>query len=115
MCLAKAGRFSINLSYNLGMRIPYFIQGALFAPAFVGLVIILKIFCPASAGATCFADHLAVPIFLPLILVYTNFGGNLLVIHEFWFVLVYWAVTGFLIGLILDLRVRKGSQMTNTQ
>ena len=89
------------------MKIPYFIQGALFGPVLIGLALILKVLCPASAGSSCFADHLAVPIFLPLIFAYTNFGGNLIVIHEFWFVIAYWAIVGFLIGLIFDLRGRK--------
>lgn len=86
------------------MRIPYFIQGALFGPAFIGLSLALKVLCPAPAGAGCFTDHLAVPIFLPLSFVYGVFGGNLAPAHELWFLLLYWSFVGFLVGLIFDLR-----------
>ena len=98
------------------MRIPYSIQGALFGPALIGLTLIFKIMCPASTGAGCFADHLAVPIFLPLILLYATTGEGLILVHELWFVILYWTFIGFLLGLIFDLRVHKnGAQMTNVQ
>jgi len=71
------------------MRIPYFVQGAFFGPALIGLTLVLKVACPASVGAGCFADSLAVPIFLPLIFVYKIVGGGLLMYHA---------------GLIFDLR-----------
>ena len=86
------------------MRIPYFVQGAFFGPALIGLSIILKVLCPPATGAACFADNLAVPIFLPLIFVYKIVGENLVVVHELWFVVLYWSLVGFLIGLIFDLR-----------
>jgi len=78
------------------VRIPYFIQGALFGPAFIGLTLILKLMCPISADVGCFADQLAVPIFLPLIFVYKIIDNNLLMIHELWFVFIYWALVGML-------------------
>ena len=89
------------------MHIPYSIQGALFGPAFIGLSLVLKVFCPAPAGAGCFADHLAVPIFLPLIFVYEIVDESLVMYHELWFVILYWSFAGFLIGLIFDLRTRR--------
>jgi len=89
------------------MRIPYSVQGALFGPVLIGLTLILKVLCPASAGSACFADQLAVPIFFPLIMLYATTGDSLLLYHELWFVLFYWAFVGFLIGFILDLRERK--------
>ncbi|PIQ66291.1 MAG: hypothetical protein COV96_02325 [Candidatus Zambryskibacteria bacterium CG11_big_fil_rev_8_21_14_0_20_42_18] len=89
------------------MRIPYFIQGALFGPALIGLTLMLKVICPASADAGCFADNLAVPIFLPLIFVYNVVDENLVMIHELWFLLLYWSFVGLLIGFIFDLRNRR--------
>ena len=91
--------------------IPYAIRGALFAPAFIGLVLILKLICLAPIGGGCFADHLAIPIFLPLILVYVTFGNNFVMSHELWFVILYWVVVGLLIGLIFDLRSRRSQYL----
>ena len=91
------------------MHIPYSIRGALFAPALIALTLVLKVFCPASIdiGSVWFANHLAVPIFLPLILLYATVGKGLVLIHELWFVVLYWSFIGFLIGLILDLYMRR--------
>ena len=89
------------------MYIPYFIQGVVFGPAFIGLTLILKVLCPLPAGAGCFADYLAVPIFLPLIFVYGIVGKGLVMIHELWFVVLYWSFVGLLSGLIFDLRTRQ--------
>lgn len=89
------------------MRIPYFVQGALFGPALIGLSIILKVLCPTSADAGCFADSLAVPIFLPLIFIYKIVDDGLVMYHELWFVVLYWSFVGLLVGLIFDLRERK--------
>ena len=86
------------------MRVPYSIQGALFGPVLIGLSLVLKVACPAPAGAGCLTDHLAVPIFLPLILAYETFSPNMAVVQELWFVLLYWSFVGFLVGLIFDLR-----------
>ena len=98
------------------MRIPYSIQGALFGPVLISLALILKLLCPVSTGSGCFADQLAVPIFLPLIFVYKIVGGDWIMYHELWFVFIYWSFIGLLIGLIFDLRVSKNvTQMTNVQ
>ena len=86
------------------MRIPYSIQGALFGPALIGISLILKLICPVPIGAGCVTDHLAVPMFLPLIFVYKIVGNNLVMYYEFWFIVLYWSFVGFLIGLIFDLR-----------
>lgn len=88
------------------MRIPYAIQGALFGPVLIGLTLVLKMMCLAPVGAGCLADHLAIPIFLPLILVYVTFGQSLVLAHELWFVILYWSLVGLLIGLIFDLHSR---------
>lgn len=90
--------------YNLPMRLPYSIQGIIFSPFLVGLIFVLKAFCPDSAGEMCFADSFATPLFMPLIAVYKMFGdfpgpnGQ-----EVLFLILYWAVVFFLVGLILDL------------
>ena len=97
------------------MRLPYSIQGALFGPILLGLSIVLKLFCPPSVDVGCFADYLAVPIFLPLILVYKLVDPGWVVIHEFWLVLLYWSLVGALVGFIFDLRVKKEAQMTNVE
>ncbi len=86
------------------MHIPYFLQGLLFGPAFIGLTLILKIICPVPAGVGCFADHLAVPIFLPLIFIYKIVDQGLVLNHELPFLVFYWSLVGLLFGLILDLR-----------
>ncbi len=93
------------------MHIPHLIQGALFGPVLIGLTLILKVLCPASIGAGCFADHLAVPIFLPLIFIYAVFGDGFIVAHELWFVILYWSLIGLLIGLIFDLRTRRSEYL----
>jgi hypothetical protein len=87
------------------MKIPYSIQGMLFAPALICLVLFLKALCPASAGNMCFSDWFATPIFLPLIAVYRIFGSAPLAstLEELIFIALYWAFAGFLVGLILDL------------
>ncbi|MDO8728771.1 MAG: hypothetical protein Q7K26_02645 [bacterium] len=89
------------------MRIPFSIQGALFGPAFIGLSLVLKLLCPVPTGAGCVTDHLAVPIFLPLILAYKIVGNNLVMYHELWFVVLVWSFLGLLVGLIFDLRNRQ--------
>lgn len=89
------------------MRIPYSVQGALFGPALIGLSLVLKLLCPAPLGAGCFADHLAIPIFLPLIFVYKIVDQGLVMQHELYFVVLYWSLVGLLVGLIFDLRERK--------
>lgn len=96
------------------MRIPYFLQGLLFGPAFVGLTLFLKIICPVPAGAGCFADHLAVPIFLPLIFVYKIVDPGTVLANELLFLLIYWSLVGLLLGFILDLR-RARSQYSPEQ
>ncbi len=89
------------------MRIPSAIQGAVFAPVLVCLFFLLKAFCPESAGDSCFADQFAVPIFLPLVAVYKIFGDSSVVYgQEFLLIIVYWALIGALVGLILDLCIR---------
>lgn len=99
------------------MRIPYTIQGLLLGPALVGLLILLKVFCPASFTQSCLSDYFAAPIFLPLIFVYKFFGDSGVILNQdFLFVMLYWAVVGFFLGLILDLWGQKNeTQMTNVQ
>jgi hypothetical protein len=89
------------------MHIPYSIRGALFGPALIVVIIILKMFCPTSIGTGCFADYLAVPVFLPLILLYATTGEGLVLVHELWFIFLYWSFIGLLLGLIFDLRTRQ--------
>ena len=96
------------------MRIPYFIKGAIFAPAVVLLSVVLKISCPAPVGEGCFTDFLAVPVFLPLALVYKFSGTTFPSMYEFWFVVVLWAVIGMVIGFIADLYKRQ-SQYSHGQ
>lgn len=86
------------------MRIPYAFQGAIFAPVLLVLIFILKSFCPESAAGSCFADYFAVPIFIPLITIYKIFGEEATGIgNEFAFILLYWALIGFALGIIIDL------------
>lgn len=89
------------------MRIPYCIKGALFVPILFVLVLVLKAICPVAESNTCFADFMAVPIFLPLAVIYDLLGSSRSVAYEFWIVLFYWLLIGFLIGLIFDLYRRR--------
>ncbi len=87
---------------------PAAIKGLFFGPALVCLLFILKTFCPGSAGDACFSDQFSVVIFMPLIAVYDIFGGtDVIKGQEFLLIIAYWAVIGFLIGLILDLYTRQ--------
>lgn len=82
-------------------------QGLFFGPVVIGLFFVLKSFCPDSADGVCFADQFAVPIFLPLVAIYKIFGNSDIIFNqEFLFIVVYWALVGFFIGLILDLYKR---------
>jgi hypothetical protein len=86
------------------MKVPYWIQGALFAPVLAILIFILKITCPAPNGVGCFADPFLKPLFFPLPSFYAVFGGlRALPAHEPWFVLGYWTLIGLVIGLFCDI------------
>jgi len=64
----------------------------------------------------CFADQFSTPIFLPLIAVYKIFDGvDITRGQEFLFILLYWAVLGFLIGLILDLWPKRDPYTVQSQ
>jgi hypothetical protein len=91
--------------YNSPMRVPYSIQGFLFAPAVVSLIFILKITCPAATGYGCFADNFLPIVFIPLTFLYKIFGqvAPTLAQHEPLFVLGYWALIGLFSGLVVDL------------
>ena len=86
------------------MKIPYYIQGAFFAPSLVGIIFILKITCPAGAGQGCFADSFLTPVFLPLVAIYKVFGAvPFIVAHEPIFILLYWIILGIFVGLLFDI------------
>ena len=84
----------------------YSLQGLIMGPGIVALIVALKAFC-GTEGA-CFADRFAAPIFLPLTSLYKMSGGSP-VIYEYDLLLTfgYWALLGFLLGLILDLYTRQ--------
>jgi hypothetical protein len=85
------------------MRVPYAIQGALFAPSLVLLMFILKITCPVETGNGCFADPFISSVFFPLPSVYRVFGHmEIITMHEPLFILLYWTVVGFLVGVAID-------------
>jgi hypothetical protein len=90
------------LRHNSLMKVPYAIQGMLFAPALIGLLFVLNISCPQSGS--CFSDHFAGIIFLPVAFVYKAFGNNTyLTTHESLLILTYWAIVGLLVGYVFDL------------
>lgn len=89
------------------MRIPYSLQGLLFAPAFIALMFVLKVSCPAPTGSGCFADAFVPTLFMPLAFVYEAWGQlPVVVTHEPVFILIYWCAVGLLVGFILDLWVK---------
>jgi hypothetical protein len=86
------------------MKVPYYIQGALFAPALVGVLFILKITCPAGAGQGCFSDPFLTPVFMPLTFIYKVFGNSPFVVsHEPMFILLYWILIGLFVGMLFDI------------
>ncbi|MBX4189240.1 hypothetical protein KW785_01430 [Candidatus Parcubacteria bacterium] len=90
------------------MKVPYSLQGLLFAPVFLVLLFVLKITCPSSSG--CFADVFSAPAFIPLASVYKMFGPvEAISAHEPIFILGYWALVGLLVGLCFDIW-RKGAR-----
>jgi hypothetical protein len=88
------------------VKIPYFLQGAFFAPACAALIFALKITCPAPSGVGCFADPFISSVFMPLPFIYRVFGEyHSLAAHEPLFILGYWLVIGLVAGLTLDLYI----------
>jgi len=84
--------------------IPFSIQGLIFFPCLVILVLFLKLFCPEAAGDMCFADYFAAPVFMPIVFLYKFFGGYSSALgQELILILLYWAFVGFVLGLSLDL------------
>lgn len=92
------------------MKVPYSLQGALFAPAMIGLILALKVTCPVPTGGGCFADHFAVPMFLPSIFTYKVFPSvpTYIANYELLFIVLYWSLIGFLIGLCFDVLTKSG-------
>lgn len=86
------------------MKVPYSLQGALFAPACAALIFFLKITCPAPNGGGCFADPFISTVFMPLPFLYRVLHGyQSLVAHEPLFVLGYWLLVGLVTGLCFDI------------
>ena len=87
-------------------RIPSCILGLFMAPGLICIFFLLKAIC--SAGNSCVVDRFALPIFLPLAMVYKVFGSSKVIGgQDFIFILLYWSLIGFLLGSILDLYTRR--------
>ena len=86
------------------MKVPYSIQGALFAPVFAILVFFLKLSCPAGQVG-CFADLFLKPVFMPLPFIDQVLGSrySFIQVHEPFVILIYWMLVGFVTGLFFDL------------
>lgn len=98
------------------LRFPLAIKGLVFAPALICLFFLFKAFCPSEGGESCLADQFAVPIFLPLIAIHKIFGdSSVLLGQEFIFIMFYWALAGFLVGLFLDILGHKGGSSGTEQ
>jgi hypothetical protein len=91
------------------MKVPYSIQGALFGPALIGLILALKVTCPVPTGGGCFADTFAVPLFLPSIFAHKAFSNIPAFInnYEFLIIVLYWSFIGFLVGLCVDILLKR--------
>lgn len=86
------------------MKVPYSIQGFLFAPTLIGLVFMLQITCPLPAGGGCFADNFTVPLFMPAVFLSSFWSGwQVFTQYELLFLVLYWSLVGFLLGLCFDL------------
>ena len=87
------------------MKVPYAVQGFIFAPALISMIFILKVTCPAAAGQGCFADNFLEPVFMPLKFLYKVFQNHesVLALHEPLFIVGYWALVGLVAGLCVDL------------
>jgi len=85
------------------MRLPYSVQGLLFAPALLVLVFFLRLTCPVSTNEACFSDYFSVPAFMPLAfaekVMRVTMGS---MFYEIAFVMIYWTLIGFLVGLCFD-------------
>jgi hypothetical protein len=95
------------------MRVPYAVQGFLFAPAFIGLVFFLQVTCPEPSGGGCFADLFTLPMFMPVVFIHYVWGGlAILTQYELMFVVLYWSLVGALFGLCFDIykEDERGSQ-----
>lgn len=74
------------------MRVPFWLQGTVFVPLFIGFLFIIR------------AKILLPPVFLPVILFQSLFGGiGFVAEHEAVFVFIYWALVGALVGLCFDI------------
>lgn len=91
--------------YNISMKVPYSIQGALFVPALLGLIFILRVTCPeVGIEEGCFADTFATPLFMPAVFMHTVWAGESFVAqYELVFLMLYWIAVLFLLGLCFDL------------
>lgn len=89
---------------NAMKRVPYWAQGFLFACALIFLIFFLKVICPIDVG--CLADPFLVPLFSPLKLL-ALFGIPELGQWEPLFIVTFWAVFAFFVGLFFEKRKRK--------
>jgi len=85
-------------------RVPYWAQGFLFACALIFLIFFLKIICPIDVG--CLADPFLVPLFSPLLLLKIFHIGELGPWEPF-FIIIFWAIFAFYIGLFFEKRRNK--------
>lgn len=86
------------------MRVPYSVQGALFAPTLMGLVFVLQVTCPEPVGGGCFADNFTIPLFMPAVFLNSVLSGaGAFGQYELLFIMLYWVLVGALFGFIFDL------------
>ena len=87
-------------------KYPTALKGIFLAPVLICIFFVLKASCSEVVGESCFADRFAVPIFLPIVIIYRMFGDFAIIGNQqFLVVMLYWAAVGALIGFILDLYI----------
>lgn len=91
------------------MRLSHSIKGLVLGPVFAALIIFLGLTCPAGRGQGCFADFFISILFLPLPFIYKVFSNHPDIVgrHEVVFLLIYWSLVGFFIGLLVDVHKKK--------
>lgn len=97
--------FEVKEKTSEETKVPHFLEGLVLAPVFAATVFFLKLSCPVATGQGCFADAFYKILFLPLPSIYKVFSNHLVLVgrHEIVFLLIYWALVGFFLGLFFDI------------
>ncbi|MDQ3089984.1 MAG: hypothetical protein M3Q24_02430 [bacterium] len=107
MDVLKPSKIEIETPHK--MYVSHWLEGLVIAPIFAAVIFLLKLTCPADTGEGCFVDPFYGILFLPLPFIYKIFSSNLVLVgrHEILFILGYWAIVGFLLGLLVHVHKKE--------